>query len=289
MRDMERWVDDAILGPLLPSLVPWGIRVFGVFALLWTATHVGAWLKARLVHRLRGWRLDEASAALLGGLVRWTVILSAGLMCLGLFGIDSTGVAALLGAAALAVGLALQGTLTSLSAGISLLVFRPFRVGDQVEVAGQRGVVAEIGLFTTCLDTGDNRRVTLPNHKVNGAVIQNHTHHALRRVDVGVGVSYAADVDRVRQVLEAAASVIPGRHPQRGHQVFLVRLGSAAVEWEVRVWAATEDYFDVHEATVRAVKRALDSQGITVPSPLGEPLYVPPREAGTRRAPAGVS
>ena len=148
-----------------------------------------------------------------------------------------------------------------------LLVFRPFKVGDVISVAGITAKVAEIELFSTTLDTPDNRRMILPNSSVFGSPIENVTYHPVRRVDVNVGVDYSAAVDATRETLSAGIADIPGQDADLPPQVLLVDLGDSAVNWQVRVWAPTEDYFAMKEAVTRAVKLALDEAGIGIPFP----------------------
>ena len=125
----------------------------------------------------------------------------------------------------------------------------------------------EIGLFTTAVDTLDNRRVIIPNGTVIAGTIENHSHNVYRRVDIDVGVAYDSDLDKVREVLEAAAAEVPGRHPEGGHQIILLGLGGSSVDWQVRVHCEPKDYWDVWDATVLATKKALDAAGISIPFP----------------------
>ncbi|MCB9730181.1 MAG: mechanosensitive ion channel [Deltaproteobacteria bacterium] len=252
---------------IISLLATWGIRIFGVLVLLWVAVRLANAAQAAVARALSKSRLDEMLASFFARATRWMVLLVAILAVLSIFGIETTSVAAVLGAASLAVGLAFQGTLASFAAGVMLLVFRPFKLGDLVSTGGVTGVVKAIDLFTTALDTPDNRRFILPNSTVFGATIENMSHHGFRRVDVTVGVAYDADIDRTREVLDSAAAAIPGRRADLGHQIFLESLGDSAVVWQVRVWADVAVYWDVWQATTRAAKRALDDAGISIPFP----------------------
>ena len=186
---------------------------------------------------------------------------------MGVFGIETTSFAAVIGAAGLAIGLAFQGTLSNFAAGMMLLIFRPFKVGDVVTVDGHTGKVAELELFTTELTTPDNRRLIVPNNKIFGSTIENITHHPIRRVDVPVGVDYTAGIDQVREILEQVPPRIPGVLEDPSYQIFLKELGASSVDWVVRVWCKTEDFWDVHQATIRSTKMALDAEGIGIPFP----------------------
>ncbi|MGB7325309.1 MAG: mechanosensitive ion channel domain-containing protein, partial [Rubripirellula sp.] len=180
------------------------------------------------------------------------------------------GLAAMLAAAGFAVGLAFQGTLSNFASGVLMLVFRPFKVGDVVNAGGVMGKVNEIDLFTTTLDTPDNRRIIVPNSSISGGTIENISFHQHRRVEVLVGVDYNADLDQTRAALDVAVShiseaVIQGEG--RGAQVILSDLGASSVNWKVRAWVASKNYWPIHEALTAQVKRQLDGAGISIPFP----------------------
>lgn len=212
-------------------------------------------------------RVDETLSRFLSKLARWTVLLLVVLACLGVFGVETTSFAAVIGSAGIAIGLAFQGTLSNFAAGIMLLMFRPFKVGDVITVAGQTGKVDEIELFTSTIDSFDNRRFIIPNGQIFGATIENISYHPQRRADVPVGVDYSADVDRTREVLTQAARAVPGALEDPAPAVVLLGLGDSAVNWTVFVWAKAEEFGDVRQAAIRAVKMALDEAGIGIPFP----------------------
>ncbi len=169
--------------------------------------------------------------------------------------------------ASFAIGMALQGTLGNFAAGVMLLVFRPFKVGDVVKAGGEIGSVVDIGLFTTEFKTPDNRKVVVPNGKIFGDTIENITHHPIRRVDVPVGTAYEADIDQTRAALEACISKIPDVLADPAPQVFLKELGGSSIDWVMRVWCDTPKYWDVYQATIRTAKMALDQAKIGIPYP----------------------
>lgn len=245
----------------------WVIRLIGVAIALfagWAAARLAAQFARRGMERAR---FDPMVAGFLANAVRWAIIAMVVVACIGALGFATTSFAAILGAAGLAVGLALQGTLGSLAAGVLLLVLRPFRVGDVIRAAGEIGKVVEVTLFTTLIDTADNRRIIVPNKAILDGNIENITHHERRRVDVDVGVEYAADLDRTREVLMAAIAAVPGALTDPAPDVALMNLGASSVDWQVRVWAPAPDWFAVKQATIRAVKMALDEAGLGIPFP----------------------
>ena len=234
---------------------------------LFVAWMISAWLAGAVRLALRRVKFDETLTLFLARLVRWGILLLALLAALSYFGIETTGFAAVIGAAGLAVGLAFQGTLSNFAAGAMLLVFRPYKVGDVVNVAGQLGKVFEIELFTTSMDTFDNRRIIIPNSSIFGAVIENITHHDVRRVDVEVGTAYDADIDLTRETLMAAIGDVETFVADPEPAVILMGLGASSVDWSVRAWAHGDDFLGSKQTLIRAVKLRLDGAGIGIPFP----------------------
>ncbi len=257
----------SLLGSLYDKLPGWGMKLLGVVVVLvigrWVAGRLGAWTTRTLERR----KLDATLARFFGTLLRSFVLVVAILGALGMVGIETASVAAVLAAAGFAVGMALQGSLSNFAAGVLLVIFRPFRAGDVVEVAGQVGKVERIDLFVTVLDTPDNRRIYLGNGSVFGATIVNYTQNELRRVDVPVGVDYGASIQTTREALQRAIERVEVRSKEAEHQVFLSGLGASSVDWQVRVWCRAEDYFTCLEQTVQATKESLDEAGIGIPFP----------------------
>ncbi len=250
----------------LPVITDYAIRIGGVIVLFIVALWIAKRVQALVERRLARSKLDKTLTGFFGRSARFLIMLLVGLAALSIFGIETTSFAAVIGASALAVGLAFQGTLSNFAAGVMLLIFRPFKVDEVITVAGQTGKVREIGLFATTLGTPDRRRIIVPNSTVFGATIVNITHENTRRVDMPVGVDYSADIDTTRKVLEGILPDLPGLD-EPGKSVFLAGLGASSVNWEVRVWCQTDDYFKVWEAGLRAIKYALDAAGIGIPYP----------------------
>jgi small conductance mechanosensitive channel len=269
---------------LAPLLISWGAKIVGVLILLWIGLRIAARLGRTVTERLEQRELDVSLARFIGQLVRWAIAAGVVLACLSVFGVETTSFAALIGAAGLAIGLAFQGTLSNFSAGVMLLVFRPFKVGDWVKVGGQSGGIVEVGLFNTLLDTGDKRRIILSNSSVMGATIENVTFHEERRCDIDVGVGYEADIDETREQLEKAIELIEAKLEDGEHVVFLGGLGDSAVNWTLRVWCKTEDYWTVWQQGVRAIKVTLDAANINIPFPQMDVHLNPQSEEGKKAA-----
>ena len=224
-----------------------------------------------LTRALRRARLDETLVRFFGKLAFYAGLVFTLVSTVGYLGIPMASFAAVLAAAGFAVGMALSGTLSSFAAGIMLLVFRPFKVGDVVAAAGLGAAkVHAIELFQTTFDTFDNRRFIVSNKEVFDKPIENISHHPERRVDVNVGTVYDADLDRVRDVLNAACESLAEHRVEgegRGHQVYLLQLGASSIDWAVRFWTPSADWAAVKEKLTRAVKVHLDEAGIGIPFP----------------------
>lgn len=233
---------------------------------------VAGWIVAGLLARtlrvaLEKAKLEVTLISFFSQAARWFVLLLTGLGVLSLFGVETTSLAAVIGAGSLAIGLAWQGALSNFASGVMLLIFRPYRIGDMINVNGNLGRVRELELFTTTLDTMDNRRFIVPNSSIFGATIENLSHHQQRRVEVAVGVSYSADLDHTRVVLYEAISSVPGVLSDPEPVVYLLELGASTVNWSVRAWVPTSDYWPIRDKLTRAVKLHLDAAGIQIAFP----------------------
>lgn len=242
------------------------VAALGILFLGWLAA---GWARRALIRGCAKAKIDITLSKFFGNIARWTIIGFSVVTCLGTLGISTTGFAALIGTAGLAVGLALQGNLSNLASGVLLLIFRPFKVGDTVIVAGQTGVVDGIDLFTTNLDTGDNRRIIVPNGAIFGGVIENQTRHPQRVAAVNVVVSPGADLDQTRQVLTAAVErvVASGRGALSQPAPGVAMTEIAPVTWSTTVWAETAQHAAVRQALLREVKLAIDGAKLGVPGP----------------------
>lgn len=245
----------------------YGIPAVKVIVILAVAYLVGKVVEKLIHHTSEKTRLDTTVGRFLGKLAKWAILVLALLSVLSIFGVRTTSFAAVLGASVLAIGLAFQGTLANFAAGIMLMTFRPFKVGDVVKVAGESGIVHEIDLFNTVIDTFDNQRVIVPNGQVFGNNITNVNFHPTRRVDVNVGTEYSADLDAVRQTLYAAVGGIDHVLDEPEPAVVLLELGDSSINWVVRVWVNTPDFWSVRDALTRAVKMHLDQANIGIPFP----------------------
>ncbi len=260
--DVQGFLDE--YGPMLLSI---GVQIAGVIVLLIVASIIAGWISRIVYKATTKAKLDVTLAKFLAKTARWAVMILTLIACLGVFGVNTTSFAALIGAAGLAIGLAFQGSLSNLAAGVMLLLFRPFSVGQAVSVAGQTGTIDEIGLFVTEMDTFDNRRIIIPNGEIFGAVIENISHHSVRRADVEVGTDYSADLDETRAILEKAIASVTAQVEGKDSAVVLTGLGASSIDWSVRIWVNAADFWPKKQELTRAIKVELDKAGIGIPFP----------------------
>lgn len=242
--------------------------VLGALAIVLGGFIIAGWARNRVVGLTRRYgRLDGTLFSFLGNILRYMILAFTALFVLNTFGIQTTSIVAVIGAAGLAIGLALQGTLSNVAAGVMIILFRPFKNGDFVEVAGQIGTVQEISLNFTELSSLGNVQVIIPNSQVWGNVITNYSAYDTRRAEWIFGVSYGADLKNAEAIIRNTIMSDPRSKTDPAPFVQVNNLGDFSVDFLVRVWCASEDYFQYQADMKRAVKEALDSGGIEIPFP----------------------
>jgi small conductance mechanosensitive channel len=212
-------------------------------------------------------RIDDTLRAYLASLARYIVIIFTILAVLDRFGVETASLIAILGAASLAIGLALQGTLSNVAAGVMLLIFRPFKIGEFVDVAGHAGTVKALGLFVTEMATGDNIKIIIPNSQVWGASIKNFSANETRRVDLVVGISYDDDIDHAMAELKKIIADENRALKEPGSQIFVNELGASSVDIGIRVWVISGDYWGVRWDLTKAIKQHFDKNDLNFPYP----------------------
>lgn len=232
---------------------------------------IGFWLSGRAAKFIRVQtgkisRVDPTLTPILASIARYAGLILTFVVALGQFGIQTTSIIAVLGAAGLAIGLALQGTLSNVAAGIMLLLLRPFGVGDWIEANGISGTVQEIGLFATQIDTFENVYISVPNSSIWSSIIINHSRHNIRRMDIDIGIGYESDLDVAEQALMSLCA------DERIHKtpapVFLVvAYGDSAITVRLRLYANYSDYFQLNWDLNRRLKSALETHNIEIPFP----------------------
>lgn len=210
---------------------------------------------------------DETLIGFITSLLRWVGLLFVVIAALSQLGIDTTSLVALLGAAGLAIGLSLQNSLANFAAGVMIIVFKPFSRGDFVEAAGAMGSVDRIGIFTTVMTTPDNKEIIVPNGAIIAGNITNFSARATRRVDMVFGISYGDDIRRAKAILEEVVAADSRILADPAPVVTLGELADSSVNFLVRPWVNSADYWDVLWETTEAVKLRFDEAGITIPFP----------------------
>lgn len=245
-----------------------GPAVLGALVIFLVAWVLSKWVRRTVLATLLSAKVDTLLAKFFANIARWAVITFAVVSCLGTLGIETTSLAAVIGAMGLAIGLALQGNLGNLASGVLLLIFRPFKIGDSVVVAGQTGVIDGIDLFTTNLDTGDNRRIIIPNSAIFGGIIENQSHHPHRSLTLPVTVSGAIDLDRSHAVLQAMmdrlAKSAPGALSSPAPVVLLQDIAPAVV-WNVTIWFETSKFAGARAAVLREIKHTVEAEKLAPP------------------------
>ncbi len=251
---------------LIEFSIEWGMRFLAALLILITGWTIGKFFSNR-IHGVR--RIDPTLKSFLAALTRYTIMAVSVITIIGLFGIPMASFLAVMGAAGLAVGLALQGTLSNVASGVMLLILRPFNVGDYIEFGGFGGTVKSLSLFGTELAAPDNVYIYAPNSSIWGQEIRNYSRNLLRRQDVLAGISYDDDINKafetVMDVLKKEERII--QDGDQAPQVMVSKMGDFSIDLIVRFWSRTTDYWALRWDITKAIKEAFDANGITIPFP----------------------
>ncbi|MDA9882224.1 mechanosensitive ion channel family protein [Alphaproteobacteria bacterium] len=212
-------------------------------------------------------KIDPLIVPIIGNIIRYGIIIITLIAVLGQFGVQTTSIIAVLGAAGLAIGLALQGTLSNVAAGVMLLLLRPFTTGDWVETGNVSGTIREVGLFTTIIDTFDNVYVSIPNSSIWNSTITNHSHYETRRIDVDIGIHYDTNLDLASEVLLKLAEDERILDKPKKPQFLVMKYDDSAIVVRLRLYSHTKDWYAVYTDLMRKLKPALDEAGIQIPYP----------------------
>ncbi|EGR0259395.1 small-conductance mechanosensitive channel MscS [Vibrio cholerae] len=248
-------------------LIQYGVNVISAILILFIGNLVVKGVAGSVANVLKKKEMDKAVVEFIHGLVRYTLFIIVLIAALSRIGVQTASVVAVLGAAGLAVGLALQGSLSNFAAGVLIVAFRPFKAGDYVEIAGVAGSVDSILIFQTVLKTPDNKMVVVPNSAVIGGAITNYSRHETRRVDMVIGVSYKSDLQKTKRVLRETLEKDPRILKDPDMTIGVLTLADSSINFVVRPWCKTSDYWAVYFDSMQAIKEALDANGIEIPFP----------------------
>jgi small conductance mechanosensitive channel len=216
---------------------------------------------------MRRQEIDKTLETFVCNLVRMVLLVVVVIAAIGQIGIQTTSFIAIFGAAGLAVGLALQGSLANFASGVLIVLFRPYRVGDFIEAAGISGVVEQVQILTTVLKTGDNKQIIVPNGQIMDSIITNYSANDTRRVDMVVGVSYGDDLDKVRDTIKELVAAEERILAEPECTIAVSALADSSVNFVVRPWVKTTDYWGVMFDLTEAIKKRFDKEGISFPFP----------------------
>lgn len=262
---MENLAD---LIPKIQELVAvYGLKLIAAIAIFIIGRILARWLRGLVARMMEKADVDPMIIGFVTNLAYTGLLVFVVIAALGQLGIQTTSIIAVIGAAGLAIGLALQGSLANFAAGFLMIVFRPFKVGDFIEGAGTAGSVKDIQMFTTTLMTPDNKTIIIPNAKLSGDNIINYSSAPTRRVDLTVGVAYDADIKHVKGVLEDIVAQDSRVLKDPPHKIAVAELADNSVNFTVRMWVNSGDYWGVYFDTTEIVKLRFDEEGIGIPYP----------------------
>lgn len=269
--ELVKGTDSSVIGDWLKGLLPWFLN-FGFQILLAVVVYaVGARIIKFVRKIVRRW-MERADADIgvkqfIDSLVKYFLYFILVVIILTFFGVTTASVVAVLGSAGLALGLAVQGTLSNFAGGVLILLLKPFHVGDYIieDTHGNEGTVTEISIFYTKLSTGDNKVIVIPNGSLANSSLTNVTHSEKRRMDLEVGIAYDADLKRAKEILYRLAEEEKDRLKSQEILVFVSELAASEVKLGIRFWVKTEDYWNVRWRLLEDIKLALDEAGIEIP------------------------
>lgn len=265
---MDMNVDELV--KLSEAWLPVVLEYSGKLALAVVTLLIGWWLISRLTSTIGGLlearKVDRALSSFIGSLVSIVLRILLLISVASMIGVETTSFIAMIGAAGLAIGLALQGSLANFAGGVLIMLFRPFRAGDWIEAQGVSGSVDHIQIFHTTLKTADNKVVIVPNGSLSNGHITNYSREPRRRADINIGIDYSSDIKRAREVLLEIAQD-PRVQVDPAPVVFVTGLGDSAVNLSLRVWVATGDFWPVTFAFTELAKERLTEAGIGIPFP----------------------
>lgn len=247
--------------------IQYGLKLLAAIVIFIIGKMVASWVKKLVIRVMKKSEADPIIIGFSSSIVYIGMLAFVVVAAIGQLGIQTTSFIAILGAAGLAIGLALQGSLANFAAGFLLIIFRPFKVGDAIEAAGVSGSVKAIHIFTTTLTTGDNKTIIVPNAKLSSDNITNYSTQETRRVDLTVGVSYDADLKEVRNILEDIVSKDTRILKDPAHLIAVSELADSSVNFTYRLWVKSADYWGVFFDTNESVKTRFDAAGIGLPYP----------------------
>jgi small conductance mechanosensitive channel len=267
MENINKWFGDDALDKAYQAITLYGTEFLAAVAIFVVGRWFAKWLAGLSEKAMTRMEIDPTLIGFVRKLVYVMLLTFVVMAAIAQLGIQTTSFIAVLGAAGFAIGLALQGSLANFAAGVLLIIFRPFKVGDFVEAAGISGVVEALQIFTTTLRTGDNKTIIVPNGQIGSGIIINYSTKDTRRVDLTFGVGYGDDLDHVRNVIEQVLDEDDRILDDPSYTIAVSELADSSVNFAVRPWVRSGDYWPVFFALNEAIKKRFDKEGISIPYP----------------------
>jgi small conductance mechanosensitive channel len=267
MENINKWFGDDALDKAYQAITLYGTEFLAAVAIFVVGRWFAKWLAGLSEKAMTRLEIDPTLIGFVRKLVYVMLLTFVVMAAIAQLGIQTTSFIAVLGAAGFAIGLALQGSLANFAAGVLLIIFRPFKVGDFVEAAGISGVVEALQIFTTTLRTGDNKTIIVPNGQIGSGIIINYSTKDTRRVDLTFGVGYGDDLDHVRNVIEQVLDEDDRILDDPPYTIAVSELADSSVNFAVRPWVRSGDYWPVFFALNEAIKKRFDKEGISIPYP----------------------
>ena len=267
---------EEFLTKIYEYMAEYGLKIIGAILIFIIGRWIAKLLSNLITKALTKAKADKTLTKFAGNLCYIALLIFVIIAAVGILGVPIVQFSVVIGAAGLAIGLALQGSLANFASGVLMLIFKPFRVGDFVEIAGAKGTVKEIQIFNTIINTPDNVRAIIPNAQVTGGNILNYSVNGTRRVDLVVGVSYEDDLKKAQEVISNVLADDDRVLENPAPTVAVSELGDSSVNFVVRPWVKAADYWDIYFDMTAKVKLGLDQNGITIPYPQRDVHMIPP-------------
>lgn len=247
--------------------IDFGIKAITALVIFYVGRIVARFVAKGIRKVMQSQEVDKILESFVSNLAYWAMMTFVVIAAINQIGVQTTSLIAIMGAAGLAIGLSLQGSLANFAAGVLIVMFRPYRVGDFVEAAGIAGTVVQVQILTTILKTGDNKQIVVPNGQIMGSIITNYSANATRRVDLTVGVGYDDDIDKVRSTLQNLIDADERILKDPSSLIAVSELADSSVNFTVRIWVNSADYWGVYFGLTEAIKKRFDAEGISFPYP----------------------
>ena len=256
-----------LLATAQTSGLEFGVKILVAIVIFYVGRLVARMLTNTLHKLMQKQEVDKILETFVCNLAYWLVMLFVIIVSINHIGIETTSLIAVMGAAGLAIGLALQGSLSNFAAGVLIVIFRPYRVGDFVEAAGVSGTILQVQILTTMMKTPDNKEIIVPNSQIMGSIITNYSANDTRRVDMTIGVSYSDDLDKVRKIIRELVDADDRILKDPACLIAVSELADSSVNFVVRPWVRTENYWAVKFELTEAIKKRFDLDDISIPFP----------------------